>query len=126
MPLDTVNPPADHAVSSCPFQKLLSSSSSPMESPSLGPFQSPAFEPNARSSYLSEDHVNLPELLEERDGQDEPTLNWNDPISMLLKIGTSRAHVQAEHSEGAKAMLKGELGVEEYIRWLAILWRVYR
>jgi len=90
------------------------------------PLESPAFLPNAPASHLKASQVNLPHLLEEESEQDHPSLNWNDSIATLLRIGTSRAHMQAEHSDGAKAMLKGELDVEEYIRWLAILWRVYR
>ena len=55
-----------------------------------------------------------------------PDLDWTMPVSSLLRIGTSRAHVRAEHSDGAKALVKGDLTLEEYIRWLVILWRVYR
>lgn len=47
------------------------------------------------------------------------------PISTLLRIGTRRAHVQAENSDGAAGLIKGELEMKEYVRWLVILWRVY-
>lgn len=48
------------------------------------------------------------------------------PISELLRTATARAHVMAENSEGAKALISGTLALEEYIRWLSVLWRVYR
>lgn len=54
-----------------------------------------------------------------------PELDFDDKISTLLKEGTARAHVQAETSEGAGALIKGELELQEYIRWLAVLWRLY-
>ena len=56
---------------------------------------------------------------------DVPELDFNEKISTLLKEGTARAHVQAETSEGAGALIKGELELQEYIRWLAVLWRLY-
>lgn len=55
----------------------------------------------------------------------EIDLDLDLPISTLLREGTKRAHVQAENSAGAEALVKGELPLEEYIKWLAILWRVY-
>jgi len=65
--------------------------------------------------------------LGEVDELDIPeNLDLTLPISTLLKIATSRAHIKAEHSEGAKALVQGDLKLEEYIRWLAVLWRVYR
>jgi heme oxygenase len=56
---------------------------------------------------------------------DVPDLDFSRNVSALLKDGTARAHVQAENSQGAAALVKGELGLEEYIRWLAVLWRLY-
>lgn len=56
---------------------------------------------------------------------DLPEMDWAQNVSALLKEGTARAHVQAEHSLGAAALVKGELGLQEYIRWLAVLWRLY-
>jgi heme oxygenase len=54
-----------------------------------------------------------------------PDIDLSQNISALLKVGTTRAHVEAENSKGAAALVKGELELQEYIRWLAILWRVY-
>jgi len=55
-----------------------------------------------------------------------PDIDLSEPISVLLRIGTQRAHIKAENSEGAAALVQGRLGVEEYVRWLAVLWRIYR
>lgn len=52
-------------------------------------------------------------------------LDLDLPMSTLLREGTKRAHVQAENSAGAEALVKGELPLQEYIKWLAVLWRVY-
>lgn len=65
-----------------------------------------------------------PEDVDEMDIPD--VLDLSLPISTLLKIGTKRAHVKAEHSDSAKALVQGTLGLAEYIRWLAVLWRIYR
>lgn len=64
--------------------------------------------------YLDVDDLDIPD-----------DLDWNEEIASLLRSGTSRAHMKAEHSAGAAALVKGELDLQEYIRWLAILWRVY-
>lgn len=64
----------------------------------------------------------------EKDAQQaekEYGLDLDLPVSTLLREGTKRAHVQAENSAGAEALVKGELPLEEYIKWLAVLWRVY-
>lgn len=45
--------------------------------------------------------------------------------SELLREGTAAAHVNAENSAGAVALTQGQLELQEYVRWLAILWRVY-
>ena len=52
-------------------------------------------------------------------------LELSQPVSGLLREGTSKAHVQAETSDGAAALVKGELPLQEYIRFLAVLWRIY-
>ena len=59
------------------------------------------------------------------DKDEDEELDLELPISTLLRIGTRRAHVQAENSDGAAGLIKGELGVREYVRWMIILWRVY-
>nr|XP_031861388.1 uncharacterized protein CI109_002992 [Kwoniella shandongensis]KAA5528460.1 hypothetical protein CI109_002992 [Kwoniella shandongensis] len=98
---------------------------SPSLSPSgPSPLMTPSFQPNTpgvnggakRSTYHHNGSA-------EEDGI--PDLDLNLPISTLLKLGTQRAHVKAEHSAGAAALVQGGLELEEYIRWLAVLWRIY-
>lgn len=52
-------------------------------------------------------------------------LDWSLPISVLMKKGTERAHIKAEHSGGAAALVEGSLMLKAYIRWLVVLWRIY-
>ncbi|WVF65382.1 hypothetical protein IAT40_000109 [Kwoniella sp. CBS 6097] len=59
------------------------------------------------------------------ENDDEIVLDLSQPVSTLLRLGTQRAHVKAEHSAGAAALVQGGLGLEEYIRWCAVLWRIY-
>lgn len=47
------------------------------------------------------------------------------PISTLLREGTKSAHTTAEHSAGAIALATGTLPVQEYLRYLIVLWCVY-
>lgn len=47
------------------------------------------------------------------------------PLSDLLRAGTATAHEQAENSEGAKWLARGELDKDEYVRLLIMLWCVY-
>jgi len=53
-------------------------------------------------------------------------LDWSLSISELLKKGTERAHIKAEHSAGAAALVEGTLRIQDYVRWLVVLWRIYR
>lgn len=100
---------------------LASTSSS---SPEPTPIQTPSFTPNAPAAFFSDPSL---ETLESEAKQAEKALDLDLdlPISTLLREGTKRAHVQAENSAGAEALVKGELPLEEYIKWLAVLWRVY-
>ncbi|GMK56491.1 hypothetical protein CspeluHIS016_0303310 [Cutaneotrichosporon spelunceum] len=52
-------------------------------------------------------------------------LDLSRTVSELLRKGTQRAHTNAENSDGATALTAGKLEIHEYVRWLAILWRVY-
>ncbi|KAK4685365.1 hypothetical protein P7C73_g4786, partial [Tremellales sp. Uapishka_1] len=100
----------------------------------------PSLRPNAPSPFIPSSTVTIETLLEasphhtrstsgsgiDVDDLDIPTdLDLRLPISQLLKLGTERAHVKAEHSAGANALVKGGLELEEYIRWLVVLWRIY-
>lgn len=105
------------------------------------PLMTPSFAPNTSPDYLEAADVTVPNLIAAHmhhhaasapgakvsaDDMDLPEgLDLALPISELLKIGTQRAHADAEHSEGAKELMRGTLGLEEYIRWNVILWRVY-
>jgi hypothetical protein len=85
------------------------------------PLQTPSFTPNAPAQFISD-----AELLSKKPEKGAKLdLDFDLPISTLLREGTKRAHVQAENSAGAEALVKGELPLEEYIKWLAVLWRVY-
>ncbi|KAJ9120011.1 hypothetical protein QFC22_002908 [Naganishia vaughanmartiniae] len=52
-------------------------------------------------------------------------LDLSLPLSTLLRESTKIAHTQAEHSPGAIALAGGTLPVQEYVRYLAMLWVVY-
>ncbi|KAJ9091748.1 hypothetical protein QFC19_008958 [Naganishia cerealis] len=52
-------------------------------------------------------------------------LDLSLPLSTLLRESTKIAHTQAEHSSGAIALAGGTLRVQEYVRYLALLWVVY-
>jgi len=97
----------------------------------------PSFEPNAPASVVDSKNVTLQKLLYESgagDGIHPATvddwplpddLDFARPVSELLRKGTQRAHVAAEHSDGAVALTNGQLELQEYVRWLAVIWRVY-
>lgn len=51
--------------------------------------------------------------------------DYSQPIAALLKSGTAAAHEEAEHSEGAGWLTRGELDKDEYIRFLMMLYHVY-
>jgi heme oxygenase len=90
------------------------------------PLQTPSFTPNAPAQFISDKDLTLKELEKDAKQAEEASgLDLDLPISTLLREGTKRAHVQAENSAGAEALVKGELPLEEYIKWLAVLWRVY-
>lgn len=48
------------------------------------------------------------------------------PLSDVLREGTKKAHEEVEVSPAAAAMLRGELDKEEYIRFLMMLWHIYK
>jgi hypothetical protein len=90
------------------------------------PLQTPSFTPNAPAEYITKADLSLKELEKDAVKAEKASdLDLDLPISTLLREGTKRAHVQAENSAGAEALVKGELPLEEYIKWLAVLWRVY-
>ena len=52
-------------------------------------------------------------------------IDYSLPISTLLKQETAAAHEEAEHSQGAGWLTRGELEKDEYIRFLMMLYHVY-
>lgn len=133
--------------SSCPFAKLALTISSPqlhLAMPSPGtestpsssygpsPVLTPSFEVNTPEEVAPvPELISLIQRIDTSDPKkslqalDVPDLDFSRNVSALLKDGTARAHVQAENSLGAAALVKGELGRQEYVRWLAVLWRLY-
>lgn len=56
---------------------------------------------------------------------DENSEDLSQPISILLRKSTAKAHEAAERSKGAEWLVKGLLDKEEYIRFLMMFWSVY-
>ncbi|KAK0187827.1 hypothetical protein F5146DRAFT_1060894 [Armillaria mellea] len=52
-------------------------------------------------------------------------IDYSQPLSAVLKESTQEAHQNVEHSEGAEALLRGELSKEGYARFLMMLWYIY-
>ncbi|GJE99873.1 heme oxygenase [Phanerochaete sordida] len=52
-------------------------------------------------------------------------IDYSLPISVLLKTETAAAHEEAEHSQGAGWLTRGELEKDEYIRFIMMLYHVY-
>ncbi|CAK9783122.1 heme oxygenase-like protein [Cutaneotrichosporon oleaginosum] len=98
--------------------------------------ETPGFAPNAPPSVLPSSRVTLQSLLYESGAGDGVSgsvddwplpddLDFERPVSELLRKGTQRAHTNAENSDGATALTAGKLEMREYVRWLGLLWRVY-
>jgi heme oxygenase (biliverdin-producing, ferredoxin) len=51
--------------------------------------------------------------------------DFSKPISIVLREGTSDAHAATQYSQGAGWLSRGELDLEEYIRFLMMLWHIY-
>jgi len=49
--------------------------------------------------------------------------DFSQPISIILQEGTHE--VASEHSQGAGWLTHGELDLEEYVRFLMMLWHIY-
>lgn len=54
------------------------------------------------------------------------TIDYSLPLATLLRESTHEAHELVAKSEGAKVLLSGQLERELYIRYLMMLWHVYR
>lgn len=55
----------------------------------------------------------------------KPDLDLSQPLAVLLKETTKKAHERAETSPGAKLLLSGQLSKTQYTQFLMMLWHVY-
>lgn len=55
----------------------------------------------------------------------EAELDMTQPAGSILKTGTRELHDEIGKSNGASHLTKGELDIEEYIRYLMMFWHVY-
>ncbi|KAG9000873.1 hypothetical protein FRB94_005096 [Tulasnella sp. JGI-2019a] len=55
----------------------------------------------------------------------KPPINFSQPISVLLKNTTKQVHEDVENSPGARALIKGTLSRDGYIKYLFTLWHLY-
>ncbi|QRV92326.1 heme oxygenase [Ceratobasidium sp. AG-Ba] len=55
------------------------------------------------------------------DGQ----VDYSQPVAILLRTSTARAHDAIHHSNAAARLLRGELPRDEYIYFMMMLWKVY-
>jgi len=55
----------------------------------------------------------------------EHTLDLSQPLAILLRDTTKKAHERAENSPGAKLLLNGKLSKMQYTQFLMMLWHVY-
>jgi heme oxygenase len=53
-------------------------------------------------------------------------IDLSQPLSDIVREGTKKAHEEVEVSPAAVAMLRGELPRDEYVRFLMMLWHIYR
>ncbi len=53
-------------------------------------------------------------------------VDLSKPVADILREGTHAAHARAEHSKGAQWLARGELDKQEYVRFLMMLYHVYK
>ncbi|KAF9013319.1 hypothetical protein BDQ17DRAFT_1343204 [Cyathus striatus] len=53
------------------------------------------------------------------------SIDYTQPLALLLRESTREAHTTVEHSPGAGLLLGGSLAKDEYVRYLMMLWHVY-
>ena len=53
------------------------------------------------------------------------TIDLSQPLATLLRNSTHEEHELVAKSPGATAMLSGQLSIEEYVRYLMMLWHIY-
>ncbi|KAG9094444.1 hypothetical protein FRC07_011302, partial [Ceratobasidium sp. 392] len=52
-------------------------------------------------------------------------IDYSQPISVLLRTSTVRAHDAVQNSDSAAKLLRGELPRDEYIYFMMLLWKIY-
>ena len=53
-------------------------------------------------------------------------VDYTRPLATLLRESTVEAHDQVATSDGAKRLLSGQLSRGEYVRYLMMLWHIYK
>jgi heme oxygenase len=53
-------------------------------------------------------------------------VNLSIPLSTLLKAYTQDAHKHVKNLPAASLLIKGELSRDDYVRYLMVLWHVYK
>lgn len=56
----------------------------------------------------------------------KPEVDLSQPASLVLRAGTIGIHDEISNSKTATYLTKGELDREEYVRYLMMLWHVYK
>ncbi|KAM6503607.1 heme oxygenase 1 [Amanita muscaria] len=60
-----------------------------------------------------------------RANHDEEQLDYSQPLATLMRKGTIKQHDTVSESPGAKLLTSGELSMDEYVRYLMMLWHIY-
>ncbi|KIL67978.1 hypothetical protein M378DRAFT_159228 [Amanita muscaria Koide BX008] len=55
----------------------------------------------------------------------EEQLDYSQPLATLIRKGTIKQHDTLSESPGAKLLTSGELSLDEYVRYLMMLWHIY-
>ena len=56
----------------------------------------------------------------------EAKIDMTQPASSILKTGTVKIHEEIRMSKGASYLTDGELEREEYVRYLMMIWHIYK
>lgn len=56
---------------------------------------------------------------------DEEQLDYSQSLATLIRKGTIKQHDTLSESPGAKLLTSGELSLDEYVRYLMMLWHIY-
>ena len=53
-------------------------------------------------------------------------IDMTQPASSILRAGTINIHDEISKSETAEYLTKGQLDREDYVRYLMMLWHIYK